>query len=141
MLVDSGLMRHLLVLILIGYAACVTPQATPDEAKPASQPSGTVGLRSSAEVSQALERAQAAYLKGDWGEAVVEANKVMEGAATADEYYQAVKVLGLASCNRKDARPVAFAWKRLQTTDRETLRSACEQNGLGISDSGLVESR
>jgi hypothetical protein len=48
-------------------------------------------------------------------------------------------VLGLASCNRKDARPVAFAWTRLQPQDRETLRAACEQSGLGIRDDGRVE--
>jgi hypothetical protein len=129
--------RPSLLLLALG-SACATTQALPDEPKSTSQPGG-VGLRSGAEVSQALERAQAAYLKGNWGDAVVEANKVMEGVATPEEYYQAVKVLGLASCNRKDARPVAFAWTRLQPQDRETLRAACEQSGLGIRDDGRVE--
>ena len=132
-------MMRLASLVLLSLCSCATPQATPDEAKPSQQ--GSAGLRSGAAVSQALERAQSAYLKGNWGDAVVEANKVMEGAATPEEYYQAVKVLGLASCNRKDARPAAFAWARLQPQDRETLRAACEQNGLGITDDGRVEPR
>ena len=129
-----------IALLLALCAACATARTSPDEARPASQPGGA-GLRSGAEVSRALERAQAAYLKGNWGDAVVEANRVMEGAATPEEYYQAVKVLGLASCNRKDSRPAAFAWQRLQPQDRETLRAACEQNGLGITDDGRVEPR
>jgi hypothetical protein len=120
------------------FLACATPAPT-EKTEPAAKPS--TGLRTSAEVSDALDRAQSAYLAGKWGDAVVEANKVMEGAATPDEYYMAVKLLGLASCNRRDPRPVAFSWKRMQPIDRDALRSACEQNGLEINEQGEVKTR
>jgi hypothetical protein len=134
------LRRSLLALALAACASTPTSVPTSMPSKEAPEPR-TDGLRTSAEISQALEKAQAAYLSGSWGEVVLQANRVMEGAATPDEYYMAVKLLGLASCNRKDGRPVAFAYKRMKPSDQEALRAACEQNGLGISADGLVESK
>jgi len=102
---------------------------------------GDKGLSSPAEVDAALDRAQRAYMEGRWGEAVVEATRVAEGGASPEEYYMAVKILGLASCNRKDPRPVSFAWKRLQPADQASLRNECEQHGLSISEDGVVTTR
>jgi hypothetical protein len=100
--------------------------------------SSSPGLRTSAEVSRALEAAQAAYLDGRWGDAVLKATAVIEGAASPEDYYMAVKILGMASCSRRDPRPVAFAWKRLEPADRDSLRNACAANGMAISDDGVV---
>lgn len=116
---------------------CGCPGERGSSSQPTTPPR-TIGLRSAEEVAGALERAQAAFLAGSWGEAVVLANRVLEGAASADEYYAAVKILGLASCARKDPRPAAFAWKRLLPADRESLKNQCETNGLRIDDSGQV---
>jgi len=101
----------------------------------------TKGLESPEEVARALDQAQAAYMDGRWGDAVVEATRVTEGGASPEEYYVAVKILGLASCNRKDPRPVTFAWKRLQPADRASLRNECEQHGLRISEEGVVTTK
>jgi hypothetical protein len=92
------------------------------------------------EVTLALEEAQLAYLDGDWSKAVIKATAVVEGAASADEYYLAVKILGMASCSRKDPRPASFAWKRLQAADRDTLKTACLQSGLTILANGEITS-
>jgi hypothetical protein len=113
-----------------GAPAPVAPVATGDN-----------GLSNPAEVEAALDRAQTAYMEGRWGDAVVEATRVTEGAASPEEYYMAVKILGLASCNRKDPRPVAFAWKRLHPADQASLRNECEQHGLSISEDGVVTAR
>jgi len=43
-----------------------------------------------------------------------------------------VKILGLASCSRRDLRPAVFAQQRLQPEDRDHLLSVCEQNGLKL---------
>jgi hypothetical protein len=128
-----------LVLALV-LVACPTPPPEPTSLPSKAEPR-TEGLRTSAEISKALEKAQAAYLGGNWGEVVLEANKVMEGAATPDDYYMAVKLLGLASCNRKDGRPVAFSYTRMKPSDQDALRAACEQNGLTIGADGRVESK
>ena len=120
----------------VAVLACVDcgPPAAPQRQEPAKPSSRVEGLRSSSEVSAALQAAEKAYLAGSWGDAVVQSNRVMEGMATPDEYYAAVKILGLASCNRRDARPAAFALKRLQPEDRDHLRSVCEQNGVKLPD-------
>jgi hypothetical protein len=129
-------------LLLGGAAGCGGQQG----AEPASAPqqkqvaasSNNPGLRTGPEVTKALEQAQAAYLDGHWGDAVLKATAVVEGAASPDDYYLAVKILGMASCSRKDPRPVTFAWKRLQPADRDSLKNACEQNGMTISSAGIV---
>lgn len=113
----------------------------PSTGPPASPQRATRGAESPEEVARALDRAQAAYMDGRWGDAVVEATRVTEGGASPEEYYLAVKILGLASCNRKDPRPVAFAWKRLQPADQASLRNECEQHGLRISEDGVVTTR
>ena len=69
---------------------------------------------------------------------MLKATAVIEGAASPEQYYVAVKILGMASCSRKDPRPVAFAWKRLQPADRDSLKNACEQNGMTVTDQGMV---
>jgi len=128
------------VAALLVLASCAAPQA-----EPAASPTNVEvthgdrrGLRTAEEVEQALDRAQAAYMDARWGDVVVESTKIIEGAATPEQYYAAVKLLGLGSCNRKDPRPVAFAWKRLQPADRASLRNECDQHGLTISDDGVV---
>jgi flavin-binding protein dodecin len=126
-----------LVVVLLAAAGCAGQQAGPSEQTTAVS-SGGEGLRSPEAVSQALDRAQDAYMNGRWGEAVTSATQVIEGAASPDEYYLAVKILGLASCARKDPRPVSFAWSRLLPADRASLRNECAQHDLSISDEGVV---
>jgi hypothetical protein len=128
----------LLPPMILLCSACATQEGAEGSSQQASPQGRATGLRTSEEVARALERAQAAFLAGSWGEAVVLANRVLEGAASADEYYAAVKILGLASCARKDPRPVAFAWKRLLPADRESLKNQCETSGLRIDDGGQV---
>lgn len=118
-------------LVALALTGCSGPDAQQEPARPRPR---VEGLRSSGEVSAALQAAERAYMTGDWGEAVVQSNRVIEGAATPDEYYAAVKILGLASCNRRDLRPAAFALKRLQPEDRNHLRSTCEQNGVKLPE-------
>jgi hypothetical protein len=114
--------------VSLAASACTTrpPQ------RPATPASRTEGLRSSEEVGAALQAAQRAYVSGDWGEAVVQSNRVIEGAASPDEYYAAVKILGLASCSRRDPRPAVFAARRLQPHDLNHLREVCQQNGVTL---------
>jgi len=100
--------------------------------------SGDKALRTEAEVSAALRAAQEAFLAEKWGQAVVSANKVMEGVASAEQYYAAIKILGMAACNRKDLRPIAFAWSRLGPADKDSLKRECALNGLSISKTGSV---
>jgi hypothetical protein len=134
-------------MMVIGLAGCASgaaagPAAGGGTSGAASNTSGAAPTdppRTSSEVAAALARAQAAFVAGDWGKAVVEANRVMEGAAAADEYYAAVQVLGLASCARRDPRPVAFAWKRLLPVDRVVLKESCAARGITISDEGRVD--
>jgi hypothetical protein len=122
-------------LVALAVAGCPAPEGQPQQPAAPRSGTGVEGLRTSAEVAAALQAAERAYMSGDWGAAVVQANRVIEGAAAPDEYYAAVKILGLASCNRRDQRPAAFALKRLQPEDREHLRSTCEQNGIRLPES------
>jgi hypothetical protein len=118
---------------LVVVAACAGCAATDAPRRRSEPPAPRVeGLRSGADVSAALRLAEKAYLAGDWGETVVQANRVMEGVAAPDEYYAAVKLLGLASCSRRDLRPAVFAQQRLQPEDRDQLQSVCEENGLKL---------
>lgn len=130
------------VLLLGGAGGCggqqgAEPAAAPPQRQVAAS-SNSPGLRTEPEVTKALEAAQAAYLDGRWGDAVLKATAVIEGAASPEDYYLAVKILGMASCARKDPRPVTFAWKRLQPADRDSLKNACGQNGMTISNEGVV---
>ncbi len=129
-------------LLLGGAVSCggqqgAEPAAAPQQKQVAAS-SNNPGLRTGPEVTKALETAQAAYLDGRWGDAVLKSTAVIEGAASPEDYYVAVKILGMASCSRKDPRPVTFAWKRLQPADRDSLKNACEQNGMTISNEGVV---
>lgn len=130
-----------LVLLLIAVAGCATE---PSSTKRALTSSGTIThrpaeeLRSPEATSRALEEAQSAYLDGRWGDAVTKSTAVIEGAASPEDYYMAVKILGMASCARRDPRPVNFAWKRLQAADRDSLKNACAQHGLIISEQGVI---
>lgn len=99
---------------------------------------GIPGFETKDEVTAALDRAAVAYVDGRWGDVVTETSMVIESKASPDDFYFAVRMLGLASCNRKDAKPVAFAWKRLKPNDRDALTSECERNGLTISPKGEV---
>jgi len=135
------------LIVQLLLAGCVEQQgaeparpAATREARPAAAGGDRVGLRTSQQVARALQEAQAAYMDGRHGDAVLRATAVIEGAASPEEYYDAVKILGLASCARKDPRPVSFAYKRLEPADREGLRSACEASGLMITDQGVVTS-
>jgi hypothetical protein len=120
-----------------GEAEAGPGRATQEGPTASSQPSGSE-QRSPQGATDALRRADSAFLSGDFGAAVVEANRVMEGAASPEEYYAAVKILGLASCNRKDPRPVAHAFGRMTPTDQEGLKRECERNGLSITPDGRV---
>jgi hypothetical protein len=126
--------------LLLALAGCAGGQRSSSKTTPGAQvtSSPSPGLRTSAEVSKALEAAQAAYLDGRWGDAVLKATAVIEGAASPEDYYMAVKILGMASCSRRDPRPVTFAWKRLEPADRDSLKNACAANGMTISESGVV---
>lgn len=130
------------IVVALMCCGCASAPAREQPAAPASAPaqggSGSTGLRDPAAVAEALQRAEGAYMDGRWGDAVVAATRVIEGAASPEDYYLAVKILGLASCHRKDTRPVSFAWSRLQAADREAVRTACSQHGLTISDEGVV---
>ena len=121
-------------LLVLGVLGCAS---TPGPGKK-EYTSGENELRDPTVATRSLDKAQAAYLAGRWDEAVVAATRVIEGGAGSEEYYVAVKILGMASCNRKDPRPVAFAWIRLQPADRDALRGECSQNGLHITDEGKV---
>ena len=124
------------VLAALCLAGCQTPSSSgPGRRQQAASPQPPASPQ---QIEEALDRAQADYLDGRWWEVVVQATRVIEGAASPEEYYMAVKLLGLASCNRCDARPVAFAWKRLQPMDRASLRNQCDQHGVSISDDGVV---
>ncbi len=134
----ARLKEWLLPPMILLCSACATQEGAESSPQPAPQRGRATGLRTSEEVARALERAQAAFVAGRHGEAVVQANLVLEGAASSDEYYAAVKILGLASCARKDPRPVGFAWKRLLPADREGLKNQCEASGLTIDDQGAA---
>lgn len=126
-----------LITVAVGLTTSliVTACPPPPPQRPATPTSSAEGSRSSEEVSAALQAAQKAYLAGDWGEAVVQSSRVMEGAASPDEYYAAVKILGLASCSRRDPRPATFAARRLQPHDLGHLREVCQQNGVTLPGS------
>ena len=135
--------RTLLVLLVLGQAAIITScTRTPSSKTPPKEEfqysTGDKSLRTEAEVAAALQAAETAFLGEKWGVAVVNANKVMEGIASAEQYYAAIKILGMASCNRKDLRPITFAWSRMGPADKESLRRECELNGLSISKTGSV---
>ena len=126
------------VLALVLVSGCAAPQE-PAAVSPTTAPSSQeTGLRSADQVEQAIVRARAAYLEGRWGDVVVDATRVIEGAASPEQYYDAVKLLGLASCSRQDPGPVTFAFKRLQGADQASLRGVCGQHGIQISDDGQV---
>lgn len=135
----------LTALSLLWLPGCVEQQgagpaspAAGREARPAASGGDRAGLRTSQAVARAMQEAQAAYMDGRYGDAVLKATAVIEGAASPEDYYDAVKILGLASCARKDPRPVTFAYKRLEPADRESLKNACAAAGLTITDQGLV---
>ena len=75
-------------------------------------------------------------MEGRWGEVVVEAGRVMRGLASQKEYYAAARLLGLASCKRKDIRPLPSVWQRLLPVDREKLRAECAKSGIIRDESG-----
>lgn len=133
----------LLALLLPGLVVSITScSRTPSAKAPTKEEfqysSGDKPLRTEAEVVAALHAAESAFLAEKWGVAVVNANKVMEGIASAEQYYAAIKILGLASCNRKDLRPIAHAWSRLGPADKDSLSRECALNGLTISKTGSV---
>jgi len=135
--------RKLLVLLVPGLVASITScSRTPPAKDPPKEDyqysTGDKSLRTEAEVVSALRAAESAFLAEKWGVAVVKANKVMEGIASAEQYYAAIKILGMASCNRKDLRPIAHAWSRLGPADKDSLSRECALNGLTISKTGSV---
>ena len=136
--------RKLSALMLLGSLVAFLPSCTrtpPPRETPGEEyqySSGNKSLRTEAEVATALRTAENAFLAANWGVAVVNANKVMEGIASAEQYYAAIKILGMASCNRKDLRPIAHAWSRLGPADKESLRRECALNGLVIGKTGSV---
>ena len=134
----TAVVSGVLVLLasLVSCSSASKPQAAPNEEYQYS--TGNKALRTEAEVAAALQAAETAFLAAKWGEAVVNANKVMEGVASAEQYYSAVKILGMASCNRKDLRPITHAYSRLGPDDKEGLRRECALNGLIVSKTGSV---
>jgi hypothetical protein len=126
------------LLVLPAFGGCKSASASrPVESAAVKQ---NPVLREPEQVAAALQAANDAFMASDWGEAVLQANRVMEGNASPEQYYEAVKILGLASCNRRDALPVGHAWKRLSPDDRGSLQRECAQNGIIVSDDGRVTS-
>jgi hypothetical protein len=131
-------------LLLLSSLAPVLPLAAGCKSAPDPRPGQSVPveknpiLREPEEVAAALQAANDAFMDGRWGDAVVQANRVMEGNASQEQYYGALKILGLASCNRGDARPVAHVWQRLAPEDRGSLQRECAQNGILVGDDGKV---
>jgi len=115
-----------ITVLALGLAACI------GEAGPASAPSHVQGLRTSDEVVNVLSRAERAYVAGEWGDAILAAAAVMEGNASPEQYYAALKILGHASCGRKDARPAVFVMSRLNPVDRDSLRRDCARQGISV---------
>ena len=128
----------MLSICAAGACSSTSPPTNTGQSTSNQYTSGNKSLRTEAEVSAALQTAQRAFLGEKWGEAVVHANKVMEGVASPEQYYVAIKILGMASCNRGDARPIGFAYTRLTPADREGLRRECALNGIAISKTGAV---
>lgn len=130
----------LITLLLLAVSACGSkpPAKIGPEGPQQGYTKGQESLRTDEQVTQALDAAQAAFLAEKWGDAVVNANRVLEGAAGPEQFYAALKILGLASCNRRDTRPVAYVWSRMQPADRDSLRRECALNGVSISKSGVA---
>ena len=122
-------------------AACSGPAA---EQPPTAEPLATVttageqDLRTEQAVSETLRRAETAFMEGRWGAVVVDAGRVMRGLASPEEYYAAARLLGIASCKRKDTRPLHEVWLRLMPVDRQRLRAECEEAGIILDDEGMV---
>lgn len=90
------------------------------------------------EVMEALHRAETAFIKEQWGDAVVYAARVIEGDSLPEQHYAALKILGMAGCNRKDPMPIRTAWQRLLPPERQAMQRQCAQNGLRIAEDGSV---
>lgn len=130
-------MRALSLLPWLGLGGCGGPQTSPAAEEPAQimasdSSGGEEPLRTEEAVSNRLKDAEMAYLEGRFGDAVVAANQVMQGLASPEQFYSAVKILGLASCSRRDLRPIHHAYKRLNQDDRESLRKACAEQGITL---------
>lgn len=126
---------------VVALAACSGPAA---EQPPPAEPLASVtaqgedDLRTEQAVSETLRKAETAFMDGRWGDVVVDAGRVMRGLASPEEYYAAARLLGIASCKRKDTRPLHDVWLRLLPVDRERLRAECKDAGITLDDEGQV---
>ncbi len=119
-----------------GAASESPPPQTAAEPISTTTTAGEKDLRSSEVVSFVLGRAEAAYMDGRWGAVVVDAGRVLRGLASQDEFYAASRLLGLASCKRKDPRPIPTVWGRLGQADRSQLRAECARSGITLDEAG-----
>ena len=134
--------RLFIVLFITLASACSGPAA--EQPPPTAEPLATVttqgeqDLRTEQAVSRTLHQAETAFMEGRWGDVVVDAGRVMRGLASQEEYYAAARLLGLASCRRKDTRPLPDVWLRLMPVDRVRLRAECKEAGIDLDEQGKV---
>jgi hypothetical protein len=79
---------------------------------------------------RALTRAEYAYRTGDYSRTIEESGRVIKSPGTSDQYYQAVKLIGLASCKSQNSYAALFAWKRLTPKDRQMVQNLCQQQNI-----------
>ncbi len=130
----------LLIVSLLVTSACSGPAAEQpppqEEAVATITAQGEKDLRTEAAVSDTLRQAETAFMEGRWGDVVVNAGRVRRGLASPEEYYTATRLMGFASCKRKDARPLPSLWLQLKPADRDRLRAECQQAGINLDDQG-----
>ena len=132
-------MRTSLLLLALAIS-CSGPAA--EQPPPADEPVATMtatgeeDLRTEEAVSNTLRQAETAFMEGRWGDVVVAAGRVRRGLAGSEEYYTATRLLGIATCKRRDTRPIPTIWPQLKPADRERLRAECRQVGIVLDDEG-----
>lgn len=80
------------------------------------------------EVLEALRRAEHAYREGHYEVALIESDRVIAGAASPEEYADALKLNGLAGCRLRRSLPTPEIASRLMAPEREALESLCRDH-------------
>jgi hypothetical protein len=122
--VTAGVVHHRHAAVAAGPAVAAAPAVAgpPAVAAAPSQAAGDV-----------LQRAQDAYIHGQYDDAIELARKGM-----AEQPSKAWRIVGAASCFNKDASGATEAWNALDPKGRKFVEYVCKRNDVTLPDGAPV---
>jgi hypothetical protein len=109
-------------------AAVTAPAVAASPSAPASDPLAGLNVDQVLDPAQdALQRAQDAYVHGDYDEAIGLAKQ-----ARAQDPAKAARIMGASSCFKGDAAGAAAAWNALDPRGRKFIEYVCKRNDVTL---------